>query len=69
MSISIGLDGLTVHLYRSELDNELVVDIDSSGLEDDDQIVDTAEPKIRIYVNEARILDHGEAVPEEEWGQ
>ena len=61
--------GLEVHVYRSKIDGELVVDIDSSKLEGSDNIGIHSEPKIRIMVNEARVFDHGEAVAEEDYAR
>lgn len=80
---SITVDGVTVYFYRSDtsraggasttrarsLDGQLVVDIDSSETEDPERDTYDGEcPKVRIYINEARVFDGGHAVPEEERG-
>jgi hypothetical protein len=52
-SPNVELDGLEVHLYRGE-DGKLVVEIDSTSLDDKDQHPD-AVPNIRIWINEQKI--------------
>lgn len=47
------LDGLTVRLYRG-VDQRLVVEIDSSGLEDKDTFA-FGVPNIRVWINEQKI--------------
>lgn len=59
--------GLCVHVYRSTIDGELVVDVDSTALVEADEDAQGC-PVLRIYVNDARIMDHGEPVPESKWG-
>lgn len=54
---TVELDGLQVTVYRSHDDNKLVVDIE--GPRDPDTL-DTDEPAIRIWLNEALIYREGE---------
>ena len=49
------LDGLTVRVYRSELDGRLVVDIEGPGDSDLDSM---GSPVIAVYLNEETLYTH-----------
>lgn len=47
------LDGLEVHLYRSDMDGRLVVDVDSGCVGEHDQF-ENGVPRLVLYINEQR---------------
>lgn len=54
MATQITLDNLVVSLSRSQEDNRLIVDIDSSQVAENDQHPNGV-PNIVIYVNDGRL--------------
>lgn len=62
--------GLTVYVYRYTGDGQMVVEItNSENVTADADTLPDGSPRIRIYINEARVFDEGEAVPEEKWAK
>ena len=49
----VSFAGLEVSIYRSAINDKLVVEIDSSGLAEEDTF-DGGVPRIVVYVNEER---------------